>query len=78
MPRPTEHVRGERERTAYLRGLFADWRAPGIDVVLHEKRGGYANNAAAVTRLAAKVRAADVEIRTGELHPVSNSPFPWS
>jgi glycine/D-amino acid oxidase-like deaminating enzyme len=61
----SELVVGERECTAYLRDLFADWRAPGIEVVLHEKRGGYANNTAAIRGLAAKARGAGVEIRTG-------------
>ena len=61
----SELVIGARACDAYLRGLFADWRAPGIEVVLHEKRGGYANNTAAITGLAMKARAAGVEIRTG-------------
>jgi glycine/D-amino acid oxidase-like deaminating enzyme len=61
----SELVVGERECTAYLRDLFADWRAPGIEVVLHEKRGGYANNTAAIRGLAGKARGAGVEIRTG-------------
>jgi methylglutamate dehydrogenase subunit A len=61
----SELVVGERECHAYLRGLFADWRAPGSTVVLHEKRGGYANNTVAIHGLAAKARSAGVEIRTG-------------
>jgi glycine/D-amino acid oxidase-like deaminating enzyme len=49
----------------YLTELFADWQAPGASVVLHEKRGGYANNRAALHGLAAKARALGVDIRIG-------------
>jgi methylglutamate dehydrogenase subunit A len=45
--------------------MFSDWQAPGISVVLHEKRGGYANNVASLTGLAAKAEAAGVTIRSG-------------
>jgi glycine/D-amino acid oxidase-like deaminating enzyme len=58
-------VEGERESTAYMRGLFDDWRARGITSVLHEKRGGYANNMAAMRGLARKARALGVEIVAG-------------
>ena len=27
-----------------MKGLFDDWQAKGITSVLHEKKGGYANN----------------------------------
>src|SRR6478735_7613835 len=37
-------VTGEAECTAYMRELFPDWRAQGIEVVLHEHRGGFAFN----------------------------------
>ena len=33
-----------RTATRYMRALFDDWQAKGITSVLHEKRGGYANN----------------------------------
>jgi glycine/D-amino acid oxidase-like deaminating enzyme len=52
---------------AYLTGMFSDWQAPGISVVLHEKRGGYANNVASLTGLATKAEAAGVTIRAGVL-----------
>jgi glycine/D-amino acid oxidase-like deaminating enzyme len=58
-------VEGERASLDYMRGLFSDWQARGITSVLHEKRGGYANNIAAVRGLASKVRALGVEIFTG-------------
>jgi methylglutamate dehydrogenase subunit A len=58
-------VVGEAPCRAYLTGMFSDWQAPGISVVLHEKRGGYANNVASLTGLAAKAEAAGVDIRAG-------------
>jgi glycine/D-amino acid oxidase-like deaminating enzyme len=61
----SELVLGERACREYLVGLFPDWRAPGITSVLHEKRGGYANNVASLKGLAAKAEAAGVRIRSG-------------
>jgi methylglutamate dehydrogenase subunit A len=61
----SELVVGERACRDYLTGMFDDWRAPGITAVLHEKRGGYANNVAALKGLAAKAEAEGVRIRTG-------------
>jgi glycine/D-amino acid oxidase-like deaminating enzyme len=58
-------VVGEAACRAYLTGMYADWQAPGISVVLHEKRGGYANNVASLTGLAAKAEIAGVTIRAG-------------
>jgi glycine/D-amino acid oxidase-like deaminating enzyme len=58
-------VEGTGDCDAYLRAIFADWQAPEISVVLHEKRGGYANNRAALRGLAAKATAAGAVIRTG-------------
>jgi glycine/D-amino acid oxidase-like deaminating enzyme len=62
---PSELVVGERACREYLTGMFSDWQAPGVSVVLHEKRGGYANNVASLKGLAAKVEAEGVTIRTG-------------
>ncbi len=61
----SELVVGEAACREYLTGMFSDWQAPGIDVVLHEHRGGYANNVASLRGLAAKAEAAGVTIRTG-------------
>ena len=36
--------RARPTRQNYMKGLFDDWQAKGITSVLHEKRGGYANN----------------------------------
>ncbi|MEQ9639137.1 MAG: FAD-binding oxidoreductase [Alphaproteobacteria bacterium] len=58
-------VEGAGDCRTYMRGLFADWRAEGITSVLHEKRGGYANNKASLAGLAGKARDAGVTILTG-------------
>jgi len=58
-------IEGVDECRAYLLDMFSDWQAPGTSVVLHEKRGGYANNTASLHGLAAKAEAEGVTIRTG-------------
>ena len=58
-------IEGEADSLQYMRGLFSDWQAKSITSVLHEKRGGYANNLAAMHGLARKVAALGVEIVTG-------------
>ncbi|MQA83187.1 MAG: FAD-dependent oxidoreductase [Streptosporangiales bacterium] len=62
---PSTFVEGEAACRAYMRDLFPDWQARGITSVLHEKRGGYANNLASVRALAAKAEAEGVRILTG-------------
>jgi glycine/D-amino acid oxidase-like deaminating enzyme len=61
----SELVVGEKACREYMTGLFADWQAPGITAVLHEKRGGYAHNLASLKGLAGKAEAEGVRIRTG-------------
>ncbi|CAA9368769.1 MAG: putative monomeric sarcosine oxidase [uncultured Nocardioidaceae bacterium] len=58
-------VEGEDACRTYLRDLLGDWQAPGITNVLHERRGGYANNQASIHGLAAKAEAEGVRIVTG-------------
>ncbi|MCF3932215.1 FAD-binding oxidoreductase [Acuticoccus sp. M5D2P5] len=58
-------VEGEADSARYMRGLFDDWQAKGITSVLHEKRGGYAHNAAAICGLAGMAEAEGVRILTG-------------
>ncbi|MGH9120057.1 MAG: NAD(P)/FAD-dependent oxidoreductase [Acidimicrobiales bacterium] len=58
-------VVGEAECRAYLRGIFDDWRAASVTAVLHEHRGGYANNQASLRALAAKAQAEGVRLCTG-------------
>ncbi|HMB77580.1 MAG TPA: FAD-dependent oxidoreductase, partial [Kiloniellaceae bacterium] len=58
-------IEGADDSAAYMRGIFDDWRAGGITSVLHEKKGGYANNTAALYGLAGKAEAKGVRIMTG-------------
>lgn len=62
---PSVFIEGESECTAYMRGLFHDWQAKGITSVLHEKKGGYANNLASMRGLAAKAEGEGVRIMPG-------------
>lgn len=58
-------IEGAAESTAYMKGLFDDWQAKGITSVLHEKKGGYANNTASMYGLAKKAEDLGVRIMTG-------------
>ncbi len=58
-------VEGEAASMTYMRGILDDWRARGITSVLHEKKGGYANNTASMYGLATKAEAEGVRILTG-------------
>jgi glycine/D-amino acid oxidase-like deaminating enzyme len=58
-------IEGEADCLKYMRGIFHDWRAKGITSVLHEKRGGFANNRASMYGLAAKAEAEGVRILSG-------------
>jgi len=58
-------IEGEAACRTYLDDLFGDWQAAGITNVLHEERGGYANNLASMRGLAAKAEAEGVRILTG-------------
>ncbi len=58
-------IEGAADSAAYMKDLFDDWRADGITSVLHEKKGGYANNTAAIYGLATKAEAAGARILSG-------------
>jgi len=58
-------VEGAEASEHYMKGLFDDWQAKGVTSVLHEKRGGYANNRASMLGLAAKARGEGVSILSG-------------
>jgi len=62
---PSVLVEGERDCRAYLLAMFDDWQAPGSTVILHEQKGGYANNIRSLRGLAAKAKAEGVRIITG-------------
>lgn len=58
-------IEGTEDCTKYMKGIFSDWRAQGITSVLHEKRGGYANNTKAIYGLAKKAEDLGVRIISG-------------
>jgi glycine/D-amino acid oxidase-like deaminating enzyme len=58
----SELIEGEGDCRAYMESIFSDWQARNITAVLHEKRGGYAENMPSMEGLAAKARAHGVEI----------------
>ena len=58
-------VEGAEDSQRYMEGLFSDWQAKHITRVLHEKKGGYANNTASIFGLASKAEAEGVRIMTG-------------
>jgi glycine/D-amino acid oxidase-like deaminating enzyme len=62
---PSEFIEGEADSLRYMRGIFHDWQARGITSVLHEKKGGYANNRRSMHGLAAMAEAEGVRIAPG-------------
>ncbi len=58
-------IEGKDDCLSYMKGLLSDWRAPGITSVLHEKKGGYANNTSSIYGLATKAEGEGVRIITG-------------
>lgn len=61
----SDFIEGANASTSYMRGIFDDWQAQGITSVLHEKRGGFANNTASMYGLAKKAKDVGVRIITG-------------
>lgn len=61
----SEFIEGESDCTKYMQTLFHDWQAKGITSVLHEKKGGYANNQPSMEGLAAKAQNEGVRILPG-------------
>lgn len=58
-------IEGTKESDKYMKSIFSDWQAKGITSVLHEKRGGYANNTKSMYGLASKAEGEGVRILTG-------------
>ena len=58
-------VEGAANCDAYMEGMFSDWQAKGITVLLHERRGGYAENMHSMRGLAAKAEAEGARMRFG-------------
>ena len=61
----SEFIEGSNASISYMRSLFDDWQAQGITSILHEKRGGYANNTSSMYGLAKKAEDLGVRIVTG-------------
>lgn len=61
----SELIEGADDCDRYMKGLFSDWQAKNITSVLHEKRGGYANNTKSMYGLASKAEAEGVRIISG-------------
>jgi len=61
----SEFVEGTEDCDTYMKGILQDWQAKGITSVLHEKRGGYANNTKALYGLATKAENLGVRIMSG-------------
>ncbi len=62
---PSALIEGENDCRAYMLDMFSDWQAPGIAAILHEQKGGYANNIRSLRGLAAKAGAEGVRIDAG-------------
>src|SRR5579864_1377321 len=62
---PSTLIEGEPDCRGYMLSMFDDWQAPGITAILHEEKGGYANNVRSLRGLAAKAEAEGVRIRPG-------------
>jgi len=58
-------IEGETDCTSYMKDIYSDWQAGNITSVLHEKKGGYANNTKSMYGLAAKAEAEGVRIISG-------------
>ena len=58
-------IEGARDCDRYMQALLSDWQAQGITSVLHEKKGGYANNTKSIYGLAALAESEGVRIVTG-------------
>src|SRR5256714_7114385 len=58
----SEFIEGEDDCRLYMQGIFDDWQARNITAVLHEKRGGYAENMPSMMGLAGKAEAQGARI----------------
>ena len=61
----SKFIEGKNDCMKYMKNIFHDWQAKGITSILHEKRGGYANNTASIYGLANKAESFGVRIITG-------------
>ncbi len=62
---PSELIVGADAVRGHMKEMFPDWRAQGVEVCLHEEKGGYANNMASMQGLAKKAQEAGARLVTG-------------
>ena len=62
---PSVLIQGAGDCRRYMQAMFDDWRAEGITAILHEKKGGHANNKRSLAGLADKAAAEGVRVVTG-------------
>jgi glycine/D-amino acid oxidase-like deaminating enzyme len=58
----SELIEGPDDCRLYMQGIFHDWQAKNISAVLHEKKGGYAENMPSMMGLAGKAEATGARI----------------
>ena len=58
-------VTGSKDCDKYMKNLFDDWQAQGIESVLHEKNSGYGHNRGAILGLAELAKKEGVKILEG-------------
>jgi len=58
-------IEGDADCRTYMKDIYDDWQAQNITSVLHEKKGGYANNTKSMYGLAGKAESEGVRILTG-------------
>lgn len=62
---PSDLICGEADVKKYMQGIFHDWQAEKLEVVLHEHRGGHAWSRQAIHGLAIKAEAEDAQLVVG-------------
>jgi glycine/D-amino acid oxidase-like deaminating enzyme len=62
---PSELIVGAEKVRSHMKEMFPDWRAQGVEVCLHEEKGGYANNMASMEGLAKKAQEAGARLVAG-------------
>jgi glycine/D-amino acid oxidase-like deaminating enzyme len=62
---PSTFIEGEAHVKKYMQGIFHDWQAEKLEVVLHEHRGGHAWSRQAIHGLAIKAEREDAQLVIG-------------
>jgi glycine/D-amino acid oxidase-like deaminating enzyme len=62
---PSVLIQSAGDCRRYMQAMFDDWKAEGITAILHEKKGGHANNKRSLAGLAGKAAAEGVRVATG-------------